>query len=95
VLEFERPVVLTMVLEFQIASQGALVDLILRSRAFYLQVGQRGDRFLTTPGHPRLIIDAPNTGFEEVWDKLLLEHVTKDLRRRGMARSDAKVAAAD
>jgi len=94
VLEFERPVVLTMVLAFPIVSQGILVDLILRSRGFYLQTGQPGDRWITTQDHPRLFIEAPNTGFEEVWDKLWLEHIAKNLRRRGMSRSGAKVAAA-
>jgi hypothetical protein len=93
VLEFERPVVLTMVLAFPIVSQGVLVDLILRSRAFYLQVGRPGDRWLTTRDHPRLFIEAPNTGFEDMWDKIWLEDVAKELRQRGLRRSEAKLAA--
>ena len=93
VLEFQRPVVLTMVLAFPIPALSVLVDLILHARAFYLQVGRPGDRFLTTQDQPRLFIDAPHTGFEEVWDELLLKDVARDLRRRGMSRSDAKRAA--
>ena len=84
-----------MVLEFPIASQGVLVDLILRSRALYLLAGQRGDRWLTTRDRPRLFIEAPNTGFEAMWDKLFLKHVTMDLRTRSMNRSDAKTAASN
>lgn len=94
VLEFQRPVVLTMVVGFPIPAQSVLVDLILHARAFYLQAGQPGDRFLTTQDRPRLFIEAPHVGFEGVWDSLLLEQVTKDLRQRGMSRSDAKLAAA-
>jgi hypothetical protein len=95
VLEFERPLVLTVALAFQIASQGALVDLILHARAFYLQIGRPGDRFLTTQDRPKLFIEAPHTGFEAVWDKLWLSHLTKDLRGRGLSGSQAKTAAAD
>lgn len=94
VLEFQRPVVLTMVIAFPIPALSVLVDLILHARAFYLQSGKPGDRWLTTQDHPRLFIEAPHTGFEEVWDNLLLEQVTKHLRQRGLGRSKAKLAAA-
>jgi hypothetical protein len=94
-LEFERPVVLAMMLDFDIESQGVLVDLILRSRAFYLQAGKIGDRLLTTQDQPRLLVEAANTGFEPEWEKIFLKHIAKALRRRGVSRSRGNEAAAD
>jgi hypothetical protein len=92
-LEFERPVVLSIVLEFNIDTQGGLVDLIVRSRSVYLQSGREGDRFITTTDAPRIIIDIPDTEFEPQWEKLALSALTDSFRRRGMRRARAREAA--
>lgn len=93
IVQFERPIELTMVIEFDIESQGSLVDLILRSRAFFLQTGQEGDRFIITQNRPRIIVDVPDMGFEPVWEKLLVKRLTRSFRKEGHSRSNARKAA--
>src|SRR5262245_50724883 len=68
VLEFERPAELKVILEFEVRERGALVDLILRGRGFYLQPGRPGDRLKTAFERPRILVDIPDTGFDEQWD---------------------------
>ena len=64
-LRFVRPVEAFLVLNFNIAKQGGIVDQILSARALYLQPGRRGDRFRNTIDAKRILIDVPETGFSK------------------------------
>lgn len=90
VLRFLRPTERTAMIEFDIAKQGALVDQILMAGAVYLQPGQPGDRFLSNPSAPKVIIEIPETGFRAHWDAIYLKAVIKRLRWQGMGRADAR-----
>jgi len=92
-LDFHRPVAVSAVLEFDVDRQGGLVDLIVRSRSVYLQAGRDGDRFVTTPDAPRILVEVPDTQFGPVWEKLALRELTRTFRSRGLSRSRARDAA--
>lgn len=82
-------------LEFHIASQGSLVDLILYSRALYIQPGVPGDRLSQTMEEEKIIVEIPQTGFELYWDKMWEKHLIQDFKKRGLSRKEAKLAAKD
>jgi hypothetical protein len=92
-LRFLRPTERTAIIEFEIEKQGALVDQILTAGAMYLQPGKPGDRLLADLSVQKMIVEIPDTGFRDYWDKLYLKSVVKSLRRSGMSRTDAKRAA--
>lgn len=93
ILEFHRPTVLKIVLEFDIETQGGLVDLALTAGGLYVQPGREGDRFMTTPDHPRILVQVSETGFRSHWEHLFLKHLVGRFRRNGLSRPQAKRAA--
>lgn len=95
-LSFERPLVIQLRIGFQLAAhQGILVEQILAMGGFYLQAGRDGDRLTTTMDRQRVIVEAPDTGFRPVWDKIFHKHTVKVLQERGLDRTQAKRAAND
>ena len=91
VLDFLRPSELKVLLKFDIAGQGKLVDFILNARAVCLQDGIPGDRLLTTMDHDRMIVEV--TASPPRWDKLLTRELKRDSRRKGSTRQQASEAA--
>lgn len=92
-LSFERPLVMQLRIGFRLAAhQGILVEQILAMGGFYLQAGRDGDRLKTTMDRQRITIEAPDTGFRPIWDKLFHKHTMKVLQERGLGRTQAKAA---
>lgn len=91
-LRFQRPTERTAIIEFDIAKQGILVEHTLMSRALYIQGGKRGDRLIHDLNVPKLLIEVPETGFRQYWDKLYRDSVIKRMRKEGLSRSAAKAA---
>jgi hypothetical protein len=93
-LDFERPVEAQAVLMFSIERQGGLVDLILRSKALYLQAGEPGHRLSTAFDEPRILLTLPHTSFAEYWDGVYLKRLTEIIRGGArISRSQARDAA--
>jgi hypothetical protein len=92
-LRFLRPVMTTACFTFNLSNQFALIDQILRSGAVYLQPGNPGDRLKTTMSVPRVLVEIPDTGFQESWQRLLIKTVRARLRGDGLSRRAANEAA--
>lgn len=93
-LSFERPLVMQLQIGFRLAAhQGVLVEQILAMGGFYLQAGRDGDRLKRTMDRQRIIMEAPDTGFRPIWDKIFHKHTVKALQERGLDRAQAKRAA--
>jgi hypothetical protein len=92
-LRFERPAELVLILQFDIVSQGGFVDYILIAKAVYIQPGMQGDRIVTSMDNPRILVEIPDTGFQEEWNRMFHKHIFQDLRRKGLSRKEAKLAA--
>lgn len=92
VLCFIRPMELTVFIEFDVLSQGGLVDRIVAARALYIQPGRDGDRFASTMDSKRIIVEVPETGFDDHWNKVLRKVIFRDYRARGLSRSESKLA---
>lgn len=92
-LSFKKPMEMTVLLAFDIAKQGGLVDQIIRTRGLYIQAGRKGDRFIANPDSPKIIIEIPDMGFSREWDNLFLRATIKRMRQSGLTRREAKEAA--
>jgi hypothetical protein len=93
-LTFIRPMELFMVLEFDIVSQGILVEQALTGQGIYLTRAERpDDRLRNNLDRPRVIVEVGDTGFGKTWDDLFHKHLAKDFREKGLSRSDSRRAA--
>jgi hypothetical protein len=96
VLSFERPSEFKAFIAFDLTRhQGVLVDQILTSGGFYIQAGRMGDRFRNHIDKPRLIVEAPDTGFKSRWEEIYKDYTFRALCRAGLNRTAAKRAAAE
>jgi hypothetical protein len=100
-LTFIRPVELFMILEFDIATQGFMIDQILTAHGLYICVAERDDdRLAMNPDRPKVIVEVGGIGFDAEWDKLFHKHLAKYLRdtytlSRADARRGARTVIAD
>lgn len=94
-LEFERPIKTFAILEFSVVSQGVIVQSILESKAFYLQVGRKGDRFIHDMDRHKILVEVPDTGFREFWEKLWHKNFVRKFMKDGLSRKNATKAATD
>lgn len=90
-LEFQRPVVTDVTLQFSLEKHLALVDGIMKSRGLYLQPSEFASRVSRGMEKPKILVEVPSTF--PAWDALQLELVAKQFRRNGASRKDAKVLA--
>ncbi|WPZ34751.1 hypothetical protein T8K17_01130 [Thalassobaculum sp. OXR-137] len=95
ILWFKRPIQVAALLKFDILEQGIIVEQILISNLFCLQAGRPGDRIKSTLGAPSIYIEVHDTGFRPVWDKKFFKYISKEMKRRGFNRQQAKRAAKD
>lgn len=94
ILSFQRPVVMKVIIAFDLhRNHGFLVEQILGMNGVYIQAGVEGDRLKNTMDTPRVLIEIPDTGFRVVWDNLYFEFAVSRLRKGGLARNRARVAA--
>jgi hypothetical protein len=93
ILKFVRPVEVNIIIEFNIPTQGVIVEQVLLGRGLYIRSGRDGDRFFKNADHPKVLLEVPDTGFRDSWDSLFHKHMVKSFRAKGLSRSDAKRAA--
>jgi len=95
IMEFTRPSEANLILNFNIESQGGLVDIILHAKGLYIMPCCEVDIFINTMDDAKIIIEIPDTGIKDVWDDVWHKAVLKVFRRRGLSRAEAKVASRD
>ena len=94
ILEFTQPLAATILLDFDIWTQGGLVDQIVAAHALYIQPGRVGDRVTPVEGK-RLLLEIPETGFGRFWEALIQQSLVRRLRREGMPKRKARLAVED
>jgi len=94
-LEFKRPVELVACIEFDLPERAIVVDQAVMARAFYLQTGKDGDRFVNTQDAPRILVEIPDTDFKPYWEEIFYTQIWKKMKKEGLGRSEAKRAARD
>ena len=92
-LDFTRPSEVRLLLEFDIARQGLLVDSILHARAVGLQSGTSGDRLATTMNDGHMIVEVVAAGLDQRWNELWRRELKREYRRQGLTKRKADQAA--
>lgn len=95
VLCFKRPIETIAILQFNIVSQGILVEQILTAKLLYLQSGRPGDRLKSTLGVPRIFVEVPDTKFRKEWEPMFHKKLAEKMRIEGLGRQQAKAAAGE
>ena len=89
ILRFIQPVETVLILEFEMVDQGILVESILQTQVLYIQPGKPGDRFITTMDNlERILIEVPENGFREYWDKEFRKALIKKFKKDGINNKD-------
>lgn len=91
-LEFKKPVRTEAIIKFDILRYGGLVESLMSTRIFYLQPGKEGDRPSNSHLNPSIFIEVPDLSLKELWSERLKKTLIKDLRSKGLSRSEAKKA---
>lgn len=92
VLTFIKPSPCVILLDFDIARQGGVVDQIIQAQGVYIQPGKKGDRLSSTLDNERILIEVPSKHFRKEWDKILYKALVKNFKKKGLVKSDAKNA---
>ncbi len=92
ILRFHRPGKCVAILEFDVANQYAIVDMIVRSQSLYLQPGRPGDRLRYSIDKPKILVEIPSRDFASEWDGILHRVVAHQLRKRGLTRQQARAS---
>lgn len=93
VLDFERPMELTVALKFHIPTQGSLVEGILNARGFYLQSRETGPTVVQGLSREKIIVEVSPETRSPNWDKIFYNSSVKSFREKGLSKRMAKKAA--
>lgn len=92
-LEFSRPSVLEVLLQFDVKKQGGLVDGILHAHALYLQPTESGIKVVEGLDKGKIIVEIPDTGFMDTWERIYSDSLAKTFKKSGFSKKEAKEAA--
>lgn len=88
-LRCERPLEANFVLVFAMPEQAGAVQSIVQARSLYLQHGPSG-HLSAHLDEPRLLIEVPETGFIEYWEKIFHSAAAKRARNNGASFSQSR-----
>jgi len=95
ILTITKPSRCVVILEFDVAGQGGVVDQIIQMQGVYIQPGREGDRLASTWEHERLTVEVPSRDFRKEWDRIFRKALKKKFRMEGLGRIRAKQAVED
>ena len=90
ILNFTKPSQCLCVLEFDVMTHKAVIDLIIQAEGLYLQPGKIGDRLSSTMDKPRILCEVPSKSFRKEWDKIHRKVIFKMFKNQGSSRVKAK-----
>lgn len=92
-LSFVRPIEVFAILEFEIVRQGILVEQALTGQGIYLANAEGpDDRLIKNPDRPKVLVELPDTGFQDNWNRIFRKHVTQHFRDEGMGFFESRRA---
>jgi len=93
IVQVTKPTKCTIILEFDLARWAGTVDQVVAAQGIYIQPGRDGDRLVTKPDNPRILVEVPSQWFRNVWVRIFRKAAVKKFRTEGMNRTQAKQAA--
>ena len=94
VLEFTNPVSIKFGIRFLVETQFILVNGILLSRGFYLQLGDKYSKASDLESE-KILVEVPFMEFDKIWYKLLLKHFRITFINKGYSRKQSREIAKD
>jgi hypothetical protein len=91
-LTFVRPSEASLMIEFDIARQGSLVEQAIFGKAIYIQAGRNGDRLKTDLQRPKILVELSDTGFSSVWNEIFAKQLQKKFQKNGLSRAASRHA---
>lgn len=92
ILTFIKPTRCVLILEFDLALQGGVLDQLIHAQGVYLQPGRAGDRLASTLDKERVLVEVSSKQFRGEWDKIYRKSLKRLFRSKGLSRSRAKQA---
>ena len=80
-LDFSKPQEFEMVIRFNLLKEYRIIDAIIISRGLYLSYGEKGDK-ISQMKNGFIVIEIPNSGADEIWEKEMKDIVSKKIRKR-------------
>ena len=92
-IQFTNPGRCLILLDFDVARLGGVVDQIVHVEGVYVQGGRPGDRLRGTLDSPRVSLEVPSKEFRPRWERLFRRTQFERFRGMGLNRRRAKAAA--
>lgn len=89
-LEFTKPFETKAILNFELAIDGIVVDLIMNAGNVYLQAGKPGDRLHQALEEPRIIAEIGTEMPKDLWESIWQKAIRRKLRAEGISRTESK-----
>jgi hypothetical protein len=89
-LKWERSSEITILIEFDIVTQGIIVDQALNGQGLYIQAGREGDRLIKNPACPKVLIPIDGSGFDEAWNVMWHKHFEKYFFMNGFTKRETR-----
>ncbi|WPV00041.1 hypothetical protein SNE26_28935 [Mucilaginibacter sp. cycad4] len=88
---FKKPMIIEFGIEFNLPTQNTLIDGIIQSRGFFLQVGREGDK-PSTLFSDRILLEVPEMGFDKKWDEILIAIIRSKYKKLRYPKNDLTAA---
>jgi hypothetical protein len=82
-LNFTNPMNLIFGINFSLKKDHMLIDGIMHTRHFYLQVGKVGDKVSKKIHEGKILVALPDLGVDDMWKKLLAKVMKRQLKSKG------------
>jgi len=76
-------------IDFKIDTDYSLIDGVIESKGFYLQTGVKGDKVSKKADDPKILVEVPDMGVKDLWNKILLKTVKKNFRKKGHSKRES------
>lgn len=81
-LEFDNPIIRTVIIYFDIIKFGIVVDQILHSQCMYLMTGNKDTKLVDDFNKNRILIEIPVYEFKDEWKSIYKNRFVKYLRKK-------------
>lgn len=92
-MSFSKPMQIEFGIRFNIAKDLTLIDAIIQSKGLYLQTGKKGDKVSKKLKDDKILVEVPDLGIKEFWNKLMQKTLIEKYRKKGFSKKESKEVA--